>query len=66
MDFNRESLTRAYLKGKDAESVEVQEHAHSSSPGAVRIGTKNITTGGSWLERDLPFSCLGRWFPSRP
>jgi hypothetical protein len=25
-------VTRAYLKGKDAESEEAQEHANSSSP----------------------------------
>ena len=35
-------MTLAYLKGKDAESEEAQEHANSSSLALVRIKRKNI------------------------
>ena len=38
-------LTLAYLKGKDAESEEAQEHANSRQPGAARLKPKNIVAG---------------------
>ncbi len=48
MGLGRESLdvTLAYLKGKDAESEEGQQHANSSSL-ALYAYTQNITAGAS-------------------
>lgn len=66
MRLKHESLdvTLAYLKGKDAESEEAQEHANSISL-ALYAWAQTITAGDFWLaSRDLLFSSLGRWFPS--
>ena len=52
--------TLAYLKRKDAESEEAQEHTNNSS---LALYAQNLRTyhGDFWLSsRDLPFLSLGR------
>ena len=48
-------VTLAYVKGKDAESEEVQEHTKQQQPGALRIKSKKITREDFWLAK--PRSC---------
>jgi hypothetical protein len=48
--LSHESLdvTLAYVKGKDAESEEAQEHCEQKQPGAVCISrNEKVTAGGS-------------------
>ena len=64
---NRLTCPLAYLKGKDAESEEAQEHANSSILGTVRLRVRAISGEISGqTSQDPPFSFFGCWFPSCP